>query len=290
MGKILKNYPLLKHNTFHIDINCDIFFDYDTEAELVEYIKSGQLIGVKFLHIGSGSNLLFTGDFEGTILHSSIDYIKIKEESSDDIIIEVGSGVNWDDLCAYCVKNNYYGMENLSFIPGVAGASAIQNIGAYGVEAADLITTVNAVDVETGSTRVFRNEECCYGYRESVFKKELKNKYFITSVCYRLSKISGFNLRYGNLKNSLPENPTLAQVRETIIRIREEKLPNPAVIGNAGSFFMNPVISKVMYEDILTRYDDIPCYRVDENNVKVPAAYLIEKCGWKGAKIGRAHV
>ena len=175
-------------------------------------------------------------------------------------------------------------MENLSFIPGVAGASAIQNIGAYGVEAADLITTVNAVDVETGSTRVFRNEECCYGYRESVFKKELKNKYFITSVCYRLSKISGFNLRYGNLKNSLPENPTLAQVRETIIRIREEKLPNPAVIGNAGSFFMNPVISKVMYEDILTRYDDIPCYRVDENNVKVPAAYLIEKCGWKGAK------
>jgi len=211
-------------------------------------------------------------------------------EDEQYVWVRVGAGVVWDDFVAYAVEHEWYGAENLSYIPGEVGASAVQNIGAYGAEAKDLIETVETVEVETAEPRVFCNEECGYAYRQSVFKKELKGKFVVTYVTYRLSKHPAFNLEYGNIRAQLEktgEEISLRLVRDVIIGVRKEKLPDPAV---PGSFFMNPVISKDKYEDLLVKYPDMPHYVVDENHVKVPAGWLIERSGWKGKAQGRAAV
>jgi UDP-N-acetylmuramate dehydrogenase len=199
----------------------------------------------------------------------------------------------WDDFVAYTVEKGWYGAENLSLIPGEVGASAVQNIGAYGVEAKDLIVKVDTLEVETGKERVFGNEECGYAYRESVFKHALKGKYIVTHVTYRLSKHPSYRLDYGNVHSELEKRGcelTLENVRRTIIDIRESKLPDPKVQGNAGSFFMNPIVPRPLFEELLSKYPSMPFYEVDAERVKIPAAWMIDQCGWKGKQLGRAGV
>ena len=215
------------------------------------------------------------------------------KETDDEVHVRVGAGEVWDDFVAYTVGNGWYGAENLSLIPGEVGASAVQNIGAYGVEAKDLIVAVETLEVASGTSRTFKNEECGYAYRESVFKKDLKGKYMVTRVVYRLKKTPSFRLDYGNVRAELEKRGcelTLENVRRTIIDIRESKLPDPKVQGNAGSFFMNPIVPRPLFESLLEEYPQMPHYEVDAERVKIPAAWMIDQCGWKGKRLGNAGV
>lgn len=290
--KILRDYSLLPHNTFGMDVKASVFIEYASVEELKEvlslYVKDNQ-----WLHIGKGSNLLFTGDFSGIILHSAIKGYEVIHEDTNEVVVRVGAGEVWDDFVAMTVENEWYGAENLSLIPGEVGASAVQNIGAYGVEAKDLIVGVEAIEVSTGKESIFKNEECGYAYRESVFKSSLKYQYLVTHVSYRLKKTPCYHLDYGNIRLELEKQKaclTLANVRQAIISIREAKLPDPKLQGNAGSFFMNPVISRKHFEALLVDYPLMPHYEVDAESIKIPAAWMIDQCGWKGKRLGRAGV
>lgn len=290
--KIFRDYSLLPHNTFGMDVKASVFIEYASVDELKEvlslYVKDNQ-----WLHIGKGSNLLFTGDFSGIILHSAIKGYEVIHEDTKEVVVRVGAGEVWDDFVAMTVENEWYGAENLSLIPGEVGASAVQNIGAYGVEAKDLIVGVEAIEVSTGKESIFKNEECGYAYRESVFKSSLKYQYLVTHVSYRLKKTPCYHLDYGNIRLELEKQKvrlTLANVRQAIISIREAKLPDPKLQGNAGSFFMNPVISRKHFEALLVDYPLMPHYEVDAESIKIPAAWMIDQCGWKGKRLGRAGV
>ena len=290
---IQHNYPLLAHNTFGMDVEASVFVEYESVTELKEILLHQLCPEGKWLHIGGGSNLLFTGDFDGMILHSAIKGFEVVSENEDEVLVRAGAGEVWDDFVAYTVEKGWYGAENLSLIPGEVGASAVQNIGAYGVEAKDLIVKVDTLEVETGKERVFGNEECGYAYRESVFKHELKGKYIVTSVTYRLSKHPSYRLDYGNVRSELEKRGcelTLENVRRTIIDIRESKLPDPKVQGHAGSFFMNPIVPRPLFEELLGKYPSMPSYEVDAERVKIPAAWMIDQCGWKGKRMGNAGV
>lgn len=291
--KEIKNYSLLPYNTFGMDVQTSLFVEYLSVAELQTILSDTDYLKGLWLHIGSGSNLLFTGNYAGTILHSAIKGYEVVTENDSEVEVRVGAGEVWDDFVAFAVKNGWYGAENLSLIPGEVGASAVQNIGAYGAEAKDLIVTVETVEVDTGKLRIFRKEECHYAYRESIFKKDLKGNHIVTYVTYRLSKKPVFNLEYGNVCGELEQRGcavTLENVRNTIIAIREAKLPDPKLQGNAGSFFMNPIVLREQFEALQKEYIDIPHYEVDGGRVKIPAAWLIDRCGWKGKQVGRAGV
>lgn len=291
--KEIKNYPLLSHNTFGMNVKTSLFVEYDSVEELKSLLVANTCSAGPWLHIGSGSNLLFRGDYTGTILHSAIRGYKVTGENEKEVEVRVGAGEIWDDFVAYTVRNGWYGAENLSLIPGEVGASAVQNIGAYGVEAKDLILKVETLEVATVKERIFTNEACRYAYRESVFKKELKGKYIVTYVTFRLSKLPLFHLEYGNVRGELEKcgcEVTLQNVRNTIIAVRQAKLPDPQVQGNAGSFFMNPVVPRSQYEALQHQYPDMPHYDIDEDRVKIPAAWMIDRCGWKGKQMGRAGV
>lgn len=290
--KIFRDYSLLPHNTFGMDVKASVFIEYASVDELKKvlslYVKDNQ-----WLHIGKGSNLLFTGDFSGIILHSAIKGYEVIHEDTNEVVVRVGAGEVWDDFVAMTVENEWYGAENLSLIPGEVGASAVQNIGAYGVEAKDLIVGVEAIEVSTGKESIFKNEECGYAYRESVFKSSLKYQYLVTHVSYRLKKTPCYHLDYGNIRWELEKQKvrlTLANVRQAIISIREAKLPDPKLQGNAGSFFMNPVISRKHFEALLVDYPLMPHYEVDAESIKIPAAWMIDQCGWKGKRLGRTGV
>lgn len=286
------DYSLLPHNTFRMDVKAARFMEYSSEEELTAFLASGGLTS-PYLHIGGGSNLLFLSDYPGLVLHSSVKGVETVAETDERVELRVGSGVVWDDFVAYTVEKGFYGAENLSLIPGEVGASAVQNIGAYGVEAKDLVVSVDAVEAATGKKRRFTREECRYAYRDSIFKKELKGRYFVTYVTYRLSKLPVFHLDYGNVRAELEKDgmePTLANVRRVIAAIRSNKLPDPKVTGNAGSFFMNPVVSQEQFDRLQTEYSEMPSYRLDGNRVKIPAGWLIERCGWKGKALGPAAV
>jgi UDP-N-acetylmuramate dehydrogenase len=276
-----------------MDVEASVFVEYESVTELKEILLHQLCPEGKWLHIGGGSNLLFTGDFDGMILHSAIKGFEVVSENEDEVLVRAGAGEVWDDFVAYTVEKGWYGAENLSLIPGEVGASAVQNIGAYGVEAKDLIVKVDTLEVETGKERVFGNEECGYAYRESVFKHALKGKYIVTHVTYRLSKHPSYRLDYGNVRAELEKRGcelTLENVRQTIIDIRESKLPDPKVQGNAGSFFMNPIVPRPLFEELLGKYPSMPFYEVDAERVKIPAAWMIDQCGWKGKQLGRAGV
>ena len=291
--KVFKDYPLLLHNTFGMDVKATLFIEYGSVEELKEVLRMPEVKEGRWLHIGGGSNLLFTGDYPGAVLHSAIKGHEIVKENGEEVIVRVGAGEVWDDFVAYTVAQGWYGAENLSLIPGEVGASAVQNIGAYGVEAKDLITEVEAVDVNTGEERVFKNEECGYAYRESVFKLSLKRRYVLTQVSFRLKKTPSYQLDYGNVRAELEKRGcglTLENVRQTIIDIRNAKLPDPKIQGNAGSFFMNPMVSRSQFEALLAQYPQMPHYEVDAHRVKIPAAWMIDQCGWKGKQLGRAGV
>lgn len=276
------------HNTFHIPATADRYVEYASVEELQDILPTLQ--GKPFMHIGGGSNLLFTRHYEGTIIHSRILGVETVEEDADTIQLRVGSGEVWDDFVAHCVAHGWHGAENLSLIPGEVGASAVQNIGAYGVEVKDLIDEVECIDLVTGEWRVFNNSQCNYGYRSSIFKHELKGRYAVVYVDYRLSKHFQPKLEYGNLAAHLADKDVTPEaVRQAIIDIRRSKLPDPEQQGNAGSFFMNPVVSQEKYEEIRREYPDVPHYDVP-GGVKIPAGWLIEQCGWKGKALGRAAV
>ncbi|MDO9152212.1 MAG: UDP-N-acetylmuramate dehydrogenase [Paludibacter sp.] len=290
--KIKENFSLLPHNTFGLNIKTDFFIEFNSVEELQMVLQSDIVKSNRVLCIGGGSNLLFLSDFKGVVLHSNIQSVTIIKEDADSVFLEVGSGVNWDDLVAHTVENGWGGIENLSLIPGETGASALQNIGAYGVEVQDVIEKVKAVNISTGKVHDFSHDECRYGYRSSTFKNEMKGAYSITSVILKLSKKPVFKLNYPHLEEEVLKTGeiSLTNIRKTIITIRESKLPDPKILGNAGSFFINPVISKQHFEALQTQFPEIPHYFVSETQEKVPAAWLIEQCGWKGKQIGNAGV
>lgn len=285
-----ENYSLLRHNTFGIDAKCKRFIEYSSVEEAQQVARMITDADQPLLILGGGSNLLLTGDYNGTVLHSGIRFL----EQTDECHVRCGSGFIWDDVVDYCVANNLYGAENLSIIPGEVGASAVQNIGAYGAEAKDLIECVEAVEIDTGQICRFTNTECAYSYRQSKFKHAWKNRFLITAVTYKLSKTYNPKLDYGNIRVALAakgiDNPTAMQLRETIIDIRNAKLPDPKVLGNAGSFFMNPVISTHKYNQLAQQYVGMPHYTIDSEYEKIPAGWLIEQCGWKGKALGKAAV
>ena len=286
--KDLKNYSLKLHNTFGIDAKCSRFVEFAHEEEVVKFVTGGELTEPFFV-LGGGANILFTKDFNGTILHSAI-----KDVHRDGNLLRFGSGVEWDSVVSYAVENGLYGSENLSIIPGDVGASAVQNIGAYGVEVKDLIKSVEAIDLRSGEKVVFSNEDCQYGYRQSKFKNEWKGRYFITYVTYRFEKEFRSKLEYGNILSYLESHgknkPTAQELRNAIIEIRNSKLPDTKVLGNGGSFFINPIVGRAKFEELRKDYPEMPHYTIDEEHEKIPAGWLIEKCGWKGKSLGRAGV
>ncbi|MDR1679276.1 MAG: UDP-N-acetylmuramate dehydrogenase [Prevotellaceae bacterium] len=290
--QLYENFSLKAHNTFGIDAKARFFVEYDTEAELSELLRSELLRSHKLLSIGGGSNLLFTQDFDGVVLHSQLKGIELIDETENEVLVRAGAGVVWDDFVAHCVANSWYGAENLSNIPGEIGACAVQNIGAYGVEAKDIVSEVEGLDVATVEPRVLSNSECHFAYRDSVFKHELAGKFIVTSVLFRLSKQADFKLDYGSLREEIATygEPSLHTVRQAVIAIRVAKLPDPKEQGNGGSFFKNPVISAEKFAELKKEYPDIPSYPLPAGEVKIPAAWLIEQCGWKGRSVGNAAV
>ena len=287
--KDLLNYSLKGHNTFGIEARCRRFLEYESVEEAVEIAAILRQEKAPYIIIGGGSNLLLTRDFEGTVVHSALKGCEI-----EDCLMTCGSGETFDDVVMLSLENGLYGAENLSLIPGDVGASAVQNIGAYGAEAKDIIERVEAVSIATGECCSFSGGECGYGYRDSRFKHEWKNQYLITHVTYRLSRTFTPRLDYGNIRSELERRgisqPTAQQLRQTIIDIRNEKLPDPKLTGNAGSFFMNPVVSREKYEELSALHANMPHYTVDAAQEKIPAGWLIDQCGWKGRTMGRAGV
>lgn len=286
------NHSLHGHNTFGLNVEAHQFITYETVDELISLLSDIKDEQQRILHIGSGSNLLFTKDFDGIVLHSNIKFIEYVSQNAEEIIVRVGSGVVWDDFCAEMANNNYYGSENLSHIPGEVGAAAVQNIGAYGVEVESIIQEVETIEIATSKSRVFQAQECEYGYRDSIFKNRLKGQYIVTAVVFRLSIIPIVHLDYGQLKDlrSRDEVPTANEVRNAVIAIRKSKLPEPDQLGSAGSFFKNPVVPIELFENLSTLYSDIPHFVINEKLVKIPAAWLIDQCGWKGKSHGGAAV
>lgn len=277
-------------NTFGLDVQADVFVEYDSVEELEKLIAAGRIIS-PFLHVGRGSNLLFLKDYEGTVLHSLIGGVEVVAENDCSVSVRVGAGVVWDDFVAYCVERGWYGAENLSLIPGETGAAAVQNIGAYGVEVSDLISSVETLNIR-GEKRVYGVGECEYAYRRSIFKRPEMKSVFITYVNFTLSRKEHYTLDYGTIRQELAKWPVtdLKTVRQVIIDIRRSKLPDPEVLGNAGSFFMNPIVSRAQYEALCSRFPSIPCYKLDDGRVKIPAGWMIDQCGWKGKALGTAAV
>ena len=291
MIKRIDNYDLSAQNTFRMRVSCACYIEYDSAADLgtIDFDSLPKPI----LSIGEGSNLLFTKDFEGTVLCSKIKYIKYFDVGADTVPLAVGAGVKWDDLVLKTCEDKLWGAENLSLIPGTVGAAAVQNIGAYGVEAKDIIAGVTCFDILKKEKTAFKTPECRYGYRESIFKTpEFKERYIITGVLFRLSREAAPKTEYGALKSvfegAAPTDPM--QVREAVIKIREAKLPSVELVGSAGSFFKNPVVSPLQFTKIIEGYENVPHYIQTGGFIKLPAAWMIEQCGLKGASVGGAQV
>ena len=285
---ILENISLLPYNTFRMNVKAKVFAEYSNVEELKELLTRYR--GERILHIGAGSNLLFSKDFDGVVLHSAMRRARALDEDTDTVLIEAENGLVLDELIAQLCDMGLSGMENLSYIPGEVGASAVQNVGAYGVEAKDVIVQVKAIQIDDLSELILDNAACKYGYRDSVFKNELRDRCIITHVTYRLNKHLQPKLDYGHLADEVQQPVTAQSIREAVIRIRRQKLPEVSEMGSAGSFFKNPIISREAYERLTReiRDDSIPHFD-QEGGVKIPAAWLIEQCGWKGKTLGGAQ-
>lgn len=278
-------------NTFGLEVRAARWVEYHSPEELSDLIAKGE-VAAPCLHVGAGSNLLFLGDYEGTVLHSCIGGLEVTDEDERQVCVRVGAGVTWDDWVAECVKRKWYGLENLSGIPGEVGAAAVQNIGAYGVEAKDLIQAVETIDIH-GEHRTYPATACAYAYRDSLFKRPGMKSVFVTYVHFRLGKCARYSLGYGTLVQELEKSgseASLDSIRQLILRIRNRKLPDPRQLGSAGSFFKNPVVSQAKFEELARDYPSMPHYPAGEGRVKVPAGWLIEQCGWKGRNRGHAGV
>ncbi|MEQ9413419.1 MAG: UDP-N-acetylmuramate dehydrogenase [Cyclobacteriaceae bacterium] len=295
MFKVEENVSLKSYNTFGIDVNTKYLCRVTTADQLIDLIQSPVFKQEKHYILGGGSNVLFTEDFDGLVIKDDLKGIETVSETDSHITVKVYAGENWHEFVMQAVANGWGGIENLSLIPGTVGAAPMQNIGAYGVEIKNLIENVEAIELSTGVLKTFSNEQCAFGYRESVFKRELAKKYFISSVTLSLSKKNHhLNTTYGAIQETLKEmnvtQPTIQTVSNAVINIRKSKLPDPVEIGNAGSFFKNPTISLKQYEELQNLTATIPGYPTDNQNVKVPAGWLIEQCGWKGKRINNVGV
>jgi UDP-N-acetylmuramate dehydrogenase len=292
MAILHEDYSLKTYNTFGIEAKADYFFEFDTIDEIKSFLDDNSLENIKYLILGGGSNLLFTDDYDGLVLHPNIKGIEIVSENEDSVLVKAGAKENWDEFVAWAVTNGYGGIENLSNIPGVVGAVPVQNIGAYGVEASQIVEKLDAISIESKRQVEFQKFHCEFDYRDSVFKKDYKNLFIITHVYFRLSKRPEFNIEYGAINKELEnyDEVNLKNIREVIIKIRESKLPDPEVIGNAGSFFKNPIVNTRFAEQLLSKHPDCPNYEVDNTNTKLAAGWLIEQCGWKGKQVGQAGV
>jgi len=290
MPLVQENVSLKPYNSFGIPVNARFFVDVDTEDGLQDLLSSGQAENQELLVLGGGSNILFTKDFQGLVIKVSIRGISHLADS-EQVIVTAGAGVVWNDLVTYCVSNGFAGMENLTLIPGTVGASPIQNIGAYGVELKDVFHSCKAYNIKTGASKAFTFDECHFGYRESSFKKELKGQYIISSVNFKLNKSAVVNTSYGAIEAELLarkiSTPTIADVSSVVAAIRVSKLPDPSTIGNAGSFFKNPIISVAEYTEIARSFPDLVHYPVGQTHIKLAAGWLIEQCGFKGIVVGQ---
>jgi UDP-N-acetylmuramate dehydrogenase len=290
---ISHDLSLKKFNTFGIDVKASELIEVFTEDELLHVLEEHGRDGRPLLFMGGFSNVLFTKDFEGSIVRISLKGIAVVSEDDDFVSIRAAAGEVWDDFVGTCVDNGWGGIENLSLIPGNVGTCPVQNIGAYGVEIRDVMTDLEAVNIKTLEKRVFTSDECRFGYRDSIFKQELKGKYVILNVGFRLSRKPVLKLDYGNIREELDRmkvvNPGLNSVREAVMNIRKQKLPDPAITGNAGSFFKNPVISREQFTELAAANPCIVSYP-QGGRVKLAAAWMIEQCGWKGYREGDAGV
>ena len=293
MIKVQHSVSLKPYNTFGVEAIAKQFVEITSTEELAEALGS-LAPKTPLLILGGGSNLLFTRNFDGLVLKNSIKGISVVKENDTYVWIKAMGGENWHQFVLHCIKNNWAGIENLSLIPGTTGAAPMQNIGAYGVEIKDVFESLEAMELASGEMHVFDKKDCQFGYRESIFKKKVKNKYIITSVTLKLNKKPSFNTSYGAIRQTLEsmgiQELSIKAISDAVIYIRQTKLPDPAQIGNAGSFFKNPVIDKIDYEGLRAEFSNIPGYKLSENLIKIPAAWLIENTGWKGKTFGAIGV
>lgn len=281
---------LQAYNTFGISVSATRFVEISSLEHLQSLYKNEDFNNKQYLILGGGSNILFTKDYEGLILKNNLKGISLVNETENYVWVKVAAGELWHPFVLYCVERNWGGIENLSLIPGTVGAAPIQNIGAYGVELKETFESLEAINMHNGQTETFTNEQCNFGYRESIFKHDLKGEYFISSVTFKLNKKPVLNATYGDIQNLLDSKqikvPTIKDVSDAVIDIRRSKLPDPAQIGNAGSFFKNPIISKAQFESLKLNHPEIKSFPAPDAKVKIPAAWFIEKAGWKGKRIG----
>ncbi len=283
----LENFSLKSYNTFGIDVKCRYFI----EVESIEKLKSvlEEKISPSIFILGGGSNILFTHDYSGLVIKINIKGKQVEKEEGNHVFVKVYAGESWHEFVLWTIENGWGGLENLSLIPGSCGAAPMQNIGAYGVEIKDVFVRLEALHRESLEVHTFDHEACHFGYRESVFKRDLKDQYIILSIVYRLSSRPRFNTSYGAIEEELEKmgvkEKSLKSVSDAVIAIRQSKLPNPIEIGNSGSFFKNPVIQKSAFDQLHQTYPSMPYYKVEED-YKIPAGWLIEQCGWKGKVVG----
>ena len=291
---IIENYPLLKLNTFGVDVKAKYFVSINTINELIEVIKTNVFKDLQLLILGGGSNILFTKDFDGLVILNNIKGKEIIDQNQKSIFLKIGAGENWHELVMYCVDNGWGGIENLSLIPGNTGTAPMQNIGAYGVEIKETFVELEALEISSGKIVKFNNSDCEFGYRESVFKNKIKNQYIILNITLELMKNPVININYGDVKAILEtqniKNPAIKEVSNAIISIRQSKLPDPKKIGNSGSFFKNPIVTLNQLELIKKKYPNVVNYEINENEFKIAAGWMIERAGWKGKKFNNYGV
>ena len=291
---IIENYPLLKLNTFGVDVKAKYFISINTVNELIDLTKTKVFKDLQLLILGGGSNILFTKDFDGLIILNNIKGKEIIDQTQESIFLKIGAGENWHELVMYTVDNGWGGIENLSLIPGNTGTAPMQNIGAYGVEIKETFVELEALEISSGKIVKFNNSDCEFGYRESVFKNKMKNQYIILNITLELKKNPVLNINYGDVKAILESqninNPSIKEVSNTIISIRQSKLPDPKIIGNSGSFFKNPIVSLNQLEFIKKKYPNVVNYKINENEFKIAAGWMIERAGWKGKKFNNYGV
>ncbi|MFY7964052.1 MAG: UDP-N-acetylmuramate dehydrogenase [Chitinophagaceae bacterium] len=281
-----QNIPLKPYNTFGINVLAKYFATFSNTNELAELVNYGTNNKMVSLIMGGGSNILFTQNFDGIVLKNDISGIELINEDENNYYVKAAAGVIWHQFILHCIKNNYAGAENLSLIPGTVGAAPLQNIGAYGVELKDIFFELEAMNIADYKIEKFGLNDCAFGYRESVFKRKLKGHYIITSVTFKLNKQPSFNTRYGAIEQELEKmgckELSIKNISDAVINIRSSKLPNPKEIGNAGSFFKNPVVDETLYQQLIAKYPTMPVYPANNNQYKLAAGWLIEQCGWKG--------
>ena len=290
--EIFENFSLKNYNTFNLDVKTKFFVQIKSHRGMLELLQSNIFKSQQSLIIGEGSNILFRNNFKGLIIHPDLKGINIIEETGDKVFIEVGAGEKWDDFVVWCIRNGYPGIENLSLIPGAVGSVPVQNIGAYGVEVKDVIHAVNGFQTKKPSRLSIPGKDCEFGYRTSIFKKSLKGSFIVDSVIFKFKKHAKPVLNFRGLKEHFrdPDNAKPEEIRNKVIEIRQNKLPDPAILGNAGSFFKNPVVPEKTATTLIQEFPDIPHFPDKNNHVKFSAAWLIEQCGWKGKRTGDAGV